>query len=423
MPPHLLYADQHGTIFDHPELFALGSSAGALHPLGDTEMIPLPNGSELFLLPGRLPVGQDKNGKIQILEQNPMDDGPVTAVAAFMAPAHTCLYTAAFHTNAGAPLLPLFAYAAAGLAEETIMAAGLRIDPSGRQDSANFPSFERLQRSAHTLLKRFPHNRLWRHLGHCALTSCCPAARNLMLGRQEAPLPTSPVCNAQCLGCISLQGPFPVTQPRLDFVPTAEEVAEIANYHLQHGRQAMVSFGQGCEGEPLLQGEIIARAIDLIRRRHPAATVNINSNGSLPEVMEALMAAGLSSARVSLNSLLSDRHQAYYRPQGWGLADALRSLQVVKKHGGFTSVNLLCMPGVTDQAGEAEALEDLIQQGLVDMIQWRNLNIDPEVYWQLLEVDCRTSGAASQVEGMEKLIRRLKLRYPQLRHGYFNPVL
>jgi wyosine [tRNA(Phe)-imidazoG37] synthetase (radical SAM superfamily) len=305
------------------------------------------------------------------------------------------------------------------------MAAGLRVDPSGRQDSANFSSPERLQRSARTLLKRFAHNRLWRHLGHCALTSCCPAARNLMLGRQEAPLPVSPVCNAQCLGCISLQpqGLFPVTQPRLTFVPTPEEIAEVANYHLERGRQAMVSFGQGCEGEPLLQGEIIARAIGLIRGRHPAATVNINSNGSLPEVMAALMAAGLSSVRLSLNSLLPDRHQAYYRPQGWGLEEVVRSLQAVKNYGGFTALNLLSMPGVTDQAREVEALENLIQRGLVDMIQWRSLNIDPEVYWQLLGVDCRSGGACDRVEGMEKLIRRLKLRYPQLRHGYFNPVL
>lgn len=420
MPPYMLYADKAGNIFDHPELLMLGSACGLVQAVDEVDSIPLPEGSELFLLPGRLPMGMDRRGRIVTLEEDPLDGGPVCAVATFMAPAHTAIFNPAYQTTANAPTLPLFAYTAAGFLRDRMVVAGLRVDPSNRQDCTNFPSPERIATNARKLLKRYAHNRLWQHLGGCALTNCCPAARNLMLGRFEAPLPVSQHCNADCLGCISLQpeGLFPVTQPRIGFVPSAEEVAEVACHHLASGRQAMVSFGQGCEGEPLMEGQVLKDSIRLIRKQFPSSTININTNGSLPAVLEELMGAGLSSVRVSLNSLRQDRHAAYYRPKGWDLEDALQSLRTVKAKGGFTSINLLCMPGMTDQPDETEPLIKTIEKGLVDFIQWRNLNIDPEIYIERLALK-----TPAKHFGMDKLIRMLKKRFPKLGHGYFNPVL
>ena len=420
MPPHLLYADKDGNIFDHPELRLMGSAAGRFAPVDEVDCIPLPEGSELFLLPGRQPIGQDRGGKLVTLSEDPIEGGPVSAVAAFMAPAHTALYNAAYHTSPGAPNLPLFAYTAVGLYRDRFVAAGLRVDASNRQDSESFPSVNRIQTNARKLLKRFADNRLWQHLGVCALTSCCPAARNLMLGRWEAPLPTSPQCNANCLGCISYQpdGLFPITQPRLTFTPNPEEVAEVACHHFANARSPMVSFGQGCEGEPLLQPQVLESSIRLMRGRFSRETINMNSNGSRPEVVQALMDAGLSSIRVSINSLLPERHAAYYQPAGWGLEQALASLRVVKNKGGFTSINLLCMPGVNDQPYEVEALINIIEQGWVDFIQWRNINIDPEIYLRKLDI----RPPASHM-GMDNLIRMLKTRFPKLGHGYYNPNL
>ena len=72
--------------------------------------------------------------------------------------------------------------------------------------------------------------------------------------------------------------------------------------HLQRAKRAIVSFGQGCEGEPLLQAETIAQAIRLIRSHTDRGTINLNSNASLPEAVERLISAGLDSIRVSLNS-------------------------------------------------------------------------------------------------------------------------
>ena len=418
--PRLVYADWEGRIFDHAGLGMAGSAAGALEPVDERDCIPLPEGSELFLLPGRLPIGYDGDGQVEVLERAPQGGGSVTAVAAFMAPAHTATLSAAYQSKPGAPALPLFSYAAVGFSRGKFVVSGIRIDPLPRQDPARFPPQERITRAARRLLREYPENRLWQQLGTCALTYCCPAARNLMLGRWEAPLPTSPACNAACLGCLSSQpeGRFPVTQERMTFAPNAGEVAEVALHHFARATDPLVSFGQGCEGEPLMNSDLLAESIHLIRRREKRGTVNLNTNGSRPAVVKRLMREGLTSIRVSLNSLVPERHEAYYRPQGWSLEDALESVRVVKKAGGFASINLLTLPGVTDRPEEVAALRSLIQETGLDLIQWRNLNLDPEAYLSELGIE-----PPQERVGIAELIAGLRRDYPRLRHGYFNPMV
>ena len=91
--------------------------------------------------------------------------------------------------------------------------------------------------------------------------------------------------NAACVGCISLQpsGCCPSTQDRIAFVPTPREIADLAIAHLESAPRPIVSFGQGCEGEPLLQAGVMAEAIRLIRARSSLGTINLNTNGSKPK--------------------------------------------------------------------------------------------------------------------------------------------
>ncbi|HBZ55547.1 MAG TPA: radical SAM protein, partial [Syntrophobacteraceae bacterium] len=54
----------------------------------------------------------------------------------------------------------------------------------------------------------------------------------------------------------------------------------------------------------------------------------------------------------------------------------------------------------------------------VDLIQMRNLNIDPE--WYLEGIGYRPGGARL---GILALMERLRQAFPHLRFGYFNPCL
>lgn len=416
--PCLLIADQDGNISEFPELLMAGMSNGVYLRPSVQDLIPLPEGSELFALPGRFPVGWDKEtNEPVVLTENPYSEGKVQAVAAFMAPAHTTILTSSYQTQPGAPVLPLFAYAAVGWYRDRFWVAGFRSDQDRRQDADQYRQ-KSVENRTRKKLKQHPNNRLIQHLGKCCLTYSCPAARNYFLGRWEAPLPTSPTCNARCLGCISLQpsGCCPSTQDRITFVPSASEIAELAVAHLESAEAPIVSFGQGCEGEPLLQTDTIAEAIRLIRRHTDKGTINLNSNSSLPKGVERLAKAGLDSIRVSLNSAQELFYNRYYRPSGYCFSDVKRSIDVMKEHGRFVSLNYFILPGFTDSEQEFDALRHLIRTHRPDFLQLRNLNIDPE--WYLLSLDFPKNSLAL---GIRKWLARLREEFPLLRFGYFNP--
>jgi pyruvate-formate lyase-activating enzyme len=420
-PPALLFANSRGEILDYDGLDMAGAAAGRFFLPANTELIELPEGSELFVLPGRLPVGMDPDsGEPALLDTNPYAPGEkISAVAAFMAPAHTAIYTAAYQSNDNAPLLPLFAYTAVGWKDDRFWVAAFRSDSDIRQDAAQFDQQE-INRKTAKLLQARPDNRLIQHLGKCCLTYGCPAARNYFLGRWEAPLPSSPSCNASCVGCISLQpsGCCSATQDRIRFVPTPRELADVAVPHLRRADQAVVSFGQGCEGEPLLQADTLEKAIRLFREQTDRGTINLNTNAGLPDKVERLARAGLDSIRVSMNSARPEYHKRYYRPSGFDFADLRRSITIMKDYGRHVSLNYFILPGFTDDPEEFQALVELIETCRPDLIQLRNLNMDPELYLKTVG-----HGDTRPPMGMRNWRDALTSRFPDLRLGYFNPAL
>lgn len=417
--PTLLLSDSNGNIVDFPELEMAGMGNGVFTRPALEDLIPLPEGSEIFTLPGRLPVGWDPvSDEPILLEDNPFKPGtPVQAVAAFMAPAHTTILTSSYQTQKDAPTLPLFAYSAVGWYQDKFWVAGFRSDQDKRQDASQYKQAT-VERRTRTLLKANKENRLIQHLGKCCLTYGCPAARNYFLGRWEAPLPTSPSCNARCLGCISLQpsGCCPSTQDRIHFVPTPKEISDMAVQHLSHAENPIVSFGQGCEGEPLMQSDTIEKAVRRIRKSTDKGTINLNSNSSLPDCVETILHAGLDSIRVSINSAQEKYYCRYHRPQGYTFADVMRSIDLMKNNNRFVSLNYFLLPGFTDSADEFEALCSLISNHNPDFIQLRNLNMDPEWYFSSLEFDKKRAGI-----GIRQWFSRLRSEFPSLRFGYFNP--
>jgi pyruvate-formate lyase-activating enzyme len=397
----------------------LGASLGRPRRPAPRELIPLPEGSRLYTLPGRRPLAWDpEQGEPVVLTE--YGGGEVFAACAFLAPAHTGLLSAAYRTEEKAPVLPLYAYTALGWQEgEGFVASAVRVDPDVRQDARSFDE-DRVDRAAGKILRRYPGNRLVEHLvNNCVRTYVCPAARNFVLGRWEAPIPIAPTCNADCIGCISLQpeGAVPASMDRITFTPTVDEIVEYAVPHLVRADRAVVSFGQGCEGEPLLQAGLIEETVRAIRDRTLRGVINLNTNASRPDAVEALAAAGLDSMRVSLNSLLPDRYAAYYRPRGYGLDEVLESIRRMRRAGRWVSINYLTFPGVNDRPEEVEALAGLLEDPGVSMIQWRNLNLDPEPYLHTLGL----AGADDTGIGVLNLMRRVRRIAPEVAFGYFNP--
>ncbi|UAY50952.1 radical SAM protein [Ferruginibacter albus] len=411
--PYILYSDGNGNIFEDTSLYVTGRSGWDALPVPTEEWIELPEGGSLYELPGRRGIGIDvETGEMRLCEKG-------WAVAAFIPPAHTGLYLAAYETGPDAPTLPLFCYTAAGWYDDKFFVPAVRIEQDIRQECAGFDD-EKIQLGVKQLLTSYSHNRLVKHLAeNCCLTYHCPAARNFFMGRWECPVPSSPACNANCIGCISFQPTdesIVSTQDRLTFKPTAEEIVEFTVPHLETAPYPIVSFGQGCEGEPLLMWETIRESIIEMRRHTQKGSININTNGSNPKGVKALCEAGLNSIRVSTNSAREKIYTPYYRPNNYVFDDIVESLKVVTGYGGWTSINYFVFPGMTDSVEEYEALRKLIKETGLKMIQWRNFNIDPD--WYLGKIGVSDTG---ECMGIKQMMELLKEEFPALRFGYFNP--
>ncbi|MBI2729835.1 MAG: radical SAM protein [Sphingobacteriales bacterium] len=411
--PYLLYSDGKGNIFEDTSLYAVGRAGWDAFPVEPTDWIELPEGGNLYELPGRKGIGIDvETGDMRLCQKG-------WAVAAFIPPAHTGLYLAAYETAADAPTLPLFCYTAAAWLDDKFYVTAVRIEKDIRQECAGYDQ-GLIDIGTNNLLKAYPHNRLVKHLmENCCQTYTCPAARNFALGRWECPVPSSPACNANCIGCISFQPQeesIVSTQDRLTFKPTAEEIVEFTVPHLETAPYPIVSFGQGCEGEPLLMWETIREAIIEIRKHTPKGSININTNGSMPKAVKALCEVGLNSIRVSTNSAQKSIYTPYYRPNNYEFEDIIESLKMMNSYGGWTSINYFVFPGMTDTEAEYEALRKLIKETGLKMIQWRNFNIDPD--WYLGKIGVTETGEFMGVKQLQDLIKE---EFPNLKYGYFNP--
>jgi len=413
-------ANHKGKIFDLPGFAAVGMAQESFIPLAVEKTQNMPSGSELMFLPDRSPILYNQNkGCFETLCKNPYrPEEKLYPVAVFNSPGYISSFISAFRENRGAKILPLFSYGAVGWYRGKFRSSVIIVDREKRQD-IRLMKQKKILAGVNQNRKQMPSNRLRAHLEKCALTYRCPAGKNFFLGRYEAPLPTSRQCNARCLGCISLQknNDIPCSQDRIDFTPTPEEIAEVALAHINRVKNSVASFGQGCEGEPLLAANVIEPAIRIIRSVTHRGTINLNTNGSRPEILKNLFDAGLDSIRISMNSVRANCYLAYFRPQSYGFRDVLTSITVALERGKFVSINYLNCPGFTDTRKEVDALVKFIEQYPINMIQWRNLNFDPVRYWKIMN-RVKIHG---QPVGMESLLNKIRILFPKLKYGYFNP--
>ncbi|MBV8194542.1 MAG: radical SAM protein, partial [Candidatus Dormibacteraeota bacterium] len=344
-------------------------SGSRLSSLRADDVVPLPEGATLMHLPGRSAFAMSEDASVAGL---PADLLPVAAV---LPVGYLRTLLPASRPRPGADRLPLFGYAAVAEHNGRLVAAAMRTDNFGWWQPALFGGAD-VADAVDSMRSALPGNRLVDHLAVCALENRCYTAQNTFLRRYEGALPASPACNADCLGCISLQtdGAVDAPQPRMRFAPTAHELVELADHFLHGDDAAIVSFGQGCEGEPLTRDDAIIDATREIRRRHPDATIHINTNGSKPHVLRALVDAGCNSVRISAISFTDSVFRAYYRPVGYTLDDVVECGRVVHAAGGQVCLNLLTVPGLTDAPVELERTAAGCREMRVHQIQWRSLN-------------------------------------------------
>ncbi|WP_308637282.1 radical SAM protein [Paenibacillus silvisoli] len=409
---NLVYADEHGNVFDHPDWTGLGRSGDMIVELMEDELIPLPEGATLVGLPHTRPIGiHNASG-----EMRPMP-GNVQAVGALLPQGFTRLCIPGYMKTDKTQKLPLFGYSAVVWRDGGFYVTAQQCDDPERWNPLNC-DIKDLNVGVERLLAKYPENRLYKHLSNCALGYECLTASNTFLQRWEGAVPVSFSCNAGCFGCISEQpddSGFPAPQTRMDFKPTVQEVIDVMMEHLVTP-ESIISFGQGCEGEPSTQAKIIVEAMREVRSRTSMGYININTNAGLTDHIRAIVDAGLNLMRVSTISALDDHYNAYYKPRGYNLANVEKSLRYAADKGVYTSINYLIFPGVTDREEEIEAMLGFVKRTGLKLIQMRNLNIDPESYLELIPK------AQGEIYGMKQMLEIFADELPDVVIGSYTHV-
>ncbi len=416
--PYMLYADSSGQVYEHPYFRMIGFSGGTPKAVRDEDLIPVPEFSKLFFIPECPPIGLDPaTREYTVVPQVEVGGAsiPCHAVAAFLEPGLVRSLLPAVDYEPKTYTLPTWAYTAVGFIDDRYWAAGFRVEYNHRWDPKNFDDRE-LVPAIERYGKEHPASPLVEHLIQCATHNHCFAAKNLFLKRWEAPLPVSQWCNAACLGCLSMQSDqsCPASHQRILFRPSLNDLVHIAVEHLKEAPEAIVSFGQGCEAEPLTEYKLIAESIRKIREKTDRGTINLNTNGSWPDRVRLIAESGLDSIRISLNSARPAFYRAYYRPKNYDFEDVATSIRQSRNQGLYTMINYLVFPGITDQEEEIEALIGLIKRTGVNFLHVKNLNIDPQLYLDHMPK------ADSPAVGMKRMVDILEEEIPDLKLGYFN---
>ncbi len=392
--PGLASCDDAGAIYYDPLVAPLADGGIVREPLLE-ELIPAPAGTLEMVLPGRAP----------LTSIGPIADRQALAVA--LPAGYTRLLLPAYAQRSGAPALPLFGYTFACAVDDRLYVAAMKTDEDETWEPRTFAPGE-LEALLARRLALEPENGVLAQVALCSRAYGCFTAQNVFLECGEAALPVSPSCNARCTGCISEQEPgagIPSPQARIAVEASAGDLARVALHHLERVDDGIVSFGQGCEGEPLLRSTTIARAIGTIRARRANGTINLNTNGSQPRALARCIDAGLQAVRVSLNSFRPSIYAAYYRPQGYALDDVFASIRLALARGLRVSLNLLTHPGVTDDAEEISAMEEFLRESPPAMVQTRTLNIDPARYFDAVGRSSAPLGMRRAIESIREMTR------------------
>ena len=399
-----LTADANGNIFDVPGVEAVGRVGEKFFKLTPADLVKLPDGADLMFLPERKAVGL-RRGKFSELNGR--------AVSAILPQGYTRTHLPAFNREPHAKFLPLYGYTAVALYRDELYAAAIYTDENHKWDPVNYNTHS-LRKLIRRVQHDLPDNRIVAHVAKCSLEWHCLTAQNLFYRRWECGVPTSPTCNANCLGCISLQSAecCPSPQSRITFKPTVDEIAAVGNYHLSHAEDAIISFGQGCEGEPSLQADNICAAIKIIRQTTSRGQININTNAGNTSGIRKIVDAGLDSMRVSIISADAENYQRYYRA-AYTLDAVKDSIRYALSRGVHVSLNMLYMPGFNDRRAELAAWKNFLTELPVQMIQVRNLNYDPDAFFAAMKPD-------DDFCGTRNFLRELKATFPALTVGNFS---
>ena len=117
--------------------------------------------------------------------------------------------------------------------------------------------------------------------------------------------------------------------------------------------------------------------------------------------------------RVSIISAIPMSYDGYYRGN-YQLDNVKESIRYALDKGIYVSLNMLYFPGFNDRREELDAWKEFFKELPVQMIQVRNLNIDPDAF---LDIMPKQQG---EYVGTRQFLEEIKKDFPQMIIGSFS---
>ncbi len=395
-----VHSDRSGRLVVAADYAAATSDGSQVGPL--LKALPLPPGTDVVHLPGRIGVGLDRTGRPRELGQGRF------GVAAILPVGYLRMTLPAYVDDLGTPPLHPRAYAAVGAdANGQLVVSAVALDAdAGSVDGRSAPD---LAARITATQRAHPSSRVLRQLARCAKDYRCRAAANAFIGRHDCALPIAAPRNERPLEVLVLHDDADASPSEpAAFRPSPEELADLASRHLEGGG-TVVAFGRACEGEPLLAVRVVEQAIVAIRERTRAGTIHLETNGSAPVALRRLCDAGLDSVAIRIASAAAETYEAIHRPEGFRFADVRASLAHAIAGRVSVALRVLALPGLTDRARELDALVglagDLPAGGAIVL---SDLSSDPQRA-------LRIAPSSEAPIGMDRLLDRLRTDAAHLR--------
>src|SRR5205807_9640095 len=149
--PYLVYCTPAGEIREEPRLRALGFDN---QPLESSDLIPLPDGVTLSMMPDRLAIGEKRSGERQVI-----DISRGWAAAALLPIGYTRTHLPAYEKVPGTEPLPLFGYSAVAGMHGRLYVAAIQTDDPRKWHPRAFAR-RTLERLVSEKRAAYPHNRI-----------------------------------------------------------------------------------------------------------------------------------------------------------------------------------------------------------------------------------------------------------------------
>lgn len=399
-----VHADRGGRILvsDHAAL----AFDGARHvPFADAIALPL----DTIVVPvEREALASERSGKPRRLGPGRL------GAAALLPPGYLRTHLPAYVDATDRPDLFPRPYAAVAANDDgALVVAAVQLDRDATHDAAGYARAEVGAKVADGLRAQ-PGDKLVRQLARCAKEYGCHAAANAFCGRWECALPIAAPSNEKAPAAVAPKGDGEAEPTDVAaFHPSTDELARLGQAHLAAGG-TILSFGQACEGEPLLAAREVEDAIARIRAATREGTIHLSTNGSVPGGLRRLAAAGLDSLSVRILAASAAAYEALHGPDGYRFTDVRASIRLAADLPIATSVLVLALPGLFDRSKELAALiallGDLPESGALLL---RDLHADP------LRALARVPDRGDAPVGIARAIERIHEELPRLRVGAF----